>query len=86
VRLWLNLKDCWASSTNRDPQVVMKVLLFLSKLIRKLFKKRFIRERSRVAIKPSFHAQSMISSLLVIVFIFGSILILLLFSGLFQHL
>jgi hypothetical protein len=62
------LKD-WAPP-DRDPHVVINLLVLLGKLVGKLFKKGLIREGSRVAIKTCLYAQGVFNDLFIVSFLF----------------
>jgi hypothetical protein len=82
-----HLED-WAT-TDRDPQVVMDLLVLLSELVGKLLKKGLVWEGSRVAIKACLHAKGVITDLLIVPFLllFVRAYVLGIFlPGLFEHL
>jgi len=62
-----HLKD-W-TTTDRDPQVVMDLLVLLGELVGKLLKKGLIWEGSRVAITACLQAQGVLNDLLFMPFL-----------------
>jgi hypothetical protein len=62
-----HLED-WAT-TDRDPQVVMDLLVLLSELVGKLLKKGLVWEGSRVAITACLQAQGVLYDLLIMPFL-----------------
>jgi hypothetical protein len=67
-----HLED-WAT-TDRDPQVVMDLLVLLSELVGKLLKKGLVWEGSRVAITACLQAQGVLYDLFfmpILLFFFG---------------
>jgi hypothetical protein len=82
-----HLED-WAT-TDRDPQVVMDLLVLLGELVRKLLKKGLVWKGSRVAITACLQAQGVLNDLFImsfLLFFFGFYILVIFLSGLLKHL